>query len=234
MLMGAENGIDVVELQLQVKAQARVITALEARVKRLERPPKPEAYYQRLVEKITGGKHMHLEGVGTTDVTTPDAHIEIKSWHRYHEVIGQLYKYQKACPRSKSVVYFFGIPPSSKRLNSIVESMVANDIRMYSFDDDEFVVTHNIIPSEAVKTSFQTWCEEHLRTCVGGKVHVHRVVDLYNSGQESKDQLGARRASKMLQAAGFVVGKRCRISNCDNFCVRGKKDLPFVANVAFV
>ena len=68
----------LVELKEIVRAQGEMIRLLTDRVRKLELgKEKPEKHYQKLVEGLTGGKHLHIPGVGFTDVSTADAHIEV-------------------------------------------------------------------------------------------------------------------------------------------------------------
>ena len=85
---------------------------------------------------------MTISGVGTTDITTDDAHIEIKNWGRFQEVPGQLAKYQQAVKRPQSHVYFFGPEPPKQRYEQIHELMEAANIRMFSFDAEDEVREH--------------------------------------------------------------------------------------------
>jgi len=122
--------------------QGKETLELRKRVKNLE-SPKHESHYQKLLEIRFQGKHLHIEGVGTTDVTTSDAHNEVKNWRRYHEVPGQLAKYNHGSPRPRKCVYFFGNPPSSKKIEHILNLMTLQNIEMYSFDLDDEIVAHS-------------------------------------------------------------------------------------------
>lgn len=103
---------------------------------------KKEAYYQALLSARLNAGHMLITGVGTTDITTADAHIEIKNWRRFQEVPGQLAKYQQAIPRSRSCVYFFGTEPPKDRYEQIINLMEAANIEVFSFDTSDEVQEH--------------------------------------------------------------------------------------------
>jgi hypothetical protein len=123
------------QLTKTVEAQAEMIRLLTQRVRKLELgKEKPEKHYQKLVEEMTGGQHLHIAGVGFTDVTTAEAHIEVKHWRNYHEIVGQLWKYNSACPRSKRVAYLFGDKPSGKRVEDVFSMLQAQGIEMFIFD----------------------------------------------------------------------------------------------------
>ena len=127
------------ELMATVRAQGEVIRLLTTRVKKLEsQKGKSERHYQKLVEEMTGGAHLHIPNVGITDVTTDDSHIEIKHWTNYHTIPGQLWKYHKASPRSKRVAYLFGSPPPEKRKEDVWAMLQAQGIEMFIFDENDF------------------------------------------------------------------------------------------------
>jgi len=121
--------------------KSKEMETLRHRIRDLEKP-KHESHYQSLLEKQLKGKHLHIKNVGTTDITTEDSHVEIKRWTRYHEVPGQLSKYNQACPRMRKCVYFFGPPPSSQKMQDILKLMTSQGIEMYSFDADDEIITH--------------------------------------------------------------------------------------------
>jgi hypothetical protein len=77
-----------------------------------------------------------------TDITTPEAHVEIKVWKRFQEVPGQLAKYHQAVRRDKLCVYFFGPEPSGERYAQVLALMEAADIEVYSFGPDDEVRKH--------------------------------------------------------------------------------------------
>ena len=110
------------------------------RILKLEQSAKPECRYQKLLEEVLGGTHVTIQGVGTTDITTDDAHIEIKKWSSYQSVPGQLSKYQMGLPRPRSCVYFFGTKPKSLRLNHIINLMRFHRIELYSVDENDQII----------------------------------------------------------------------------------------------
>lgn len=145
------------KLREQVTAQGNEIARQADEIRCLQKKrKKKEAYFQRLLETKLNAKRMHIRGVGITDLTTHDSHIEIKCWTRYHQVPGQLAAYQQGCHRPKSLVYFFGSPPSFIRLNQIINLMTAHGIQMFSIDDDDTVTEHN---SGGTRKSWQQDCE---------------------------------------------------------------------------
>lgn len=98
---------------------------------------KGEKHYQAILERLLSAKRMHIRGVGVTDLTTDDAHIEIKDFMVYHMVPGQLAKYNHVVPRARKCAYFFGKLPNKDRLRLIYELMEQSGIEMYIFDSDD-------------------------------------------------------------------------------------------------
>lgn len=103
---------------------------------------KKESYYQAMLSGKLNAGHMRIEGVGVTDITTPEAHIEIKAWARFQGVPGQLAKYQQAVKRDKVCVYFFGPEPSGERYEQILALMEVAGIEVFSFGPDDEVHEH--------------------------------------------------------------------------------------------
>ena len=68
------------DLKTSLSGNLLRIGALEIAVRDLTHVRKDESFYQALLEKEFKSGHAHLRGVGFTDVTTEDAHIEIKRW----------------------------------------------------------------------------------------------------------------------------------------------------------
>lgn len=66
-----------------------------------------ESFYQNLLEKYYGKSHGRYK-YGVSDITTDDAHIEIKSWFCWKQAIHQLHIYSVQDPRDQLIVCFFG------------------------------------------------------------------------------------------------------------------------------
>lgn len=167
-----------------VDSQSELISRLLNQIKQLKRAgAKHEDYYQKLLEVQLSAGPMTIPGVGRTDITTATQHIEIKRWGRYHEVPGQLAKYQMACPRRHLVAYFFGMKPGHDRLKDIRAFMQAHKIKMYSFDEDDEIVDYNRNPLgslTAPTASFREWFHMLVEPDAIGRVHAHAIADAYN------------------------------------------------------
>ena len=184
------------------------IGLLEDKVEKLQSTD--EKRYQKLLEDRFQASHLHIPGVGITDITTDDTHIEIKRWSRYHEVPGQLAKYQHAIPRDKLAVYFFGRPPAvNKKYHSILHMTVSFGIETHSIDKDDNIVTHAMPPSTKADTgrvrfrnlTLHDWLRSNLSHEDGGRVHLHRLpvafkkfLNRAGSGEEIPSTNGFKRA----------------------------------------
>src|SRR4051794_3035724 len=98
-MMGHSADDSHLVMQQEVVQLKLTLAALKEEVEDMKAVKHNEPYYQTILEKKIGAGHMHIEGVGTTDITTDDTHIEIKRWTRADEIIGQLGRYNSAVPR---------------------------------------------------------------------------------------------------------------------------------------
>jgi len=146
---------------------------IEARVAELEAAgnhiKKNEKYYQQLLERLLGAKHLYIQGVGYTDLTTDDAHIEVKKWSDYHVVPGQLAKYNHVAPRARQCAYFFGPTPDKKRLALIRDLMGKFSIEMFSFDANDVPYAH-VDVEDAVAVSVGEFVRERLQRSDGANL----------------------------------------------------------------
>ncbi len=194
----------VSKLTEQLAAQSQIIAQHAAQIRCLQRgSKKTETYYQKLLEKKLNAQRKDIPGVGITDLTTDDAHIEIKLWHKYHQVPGQLAAYQQGSFRNKSIVYFFGMPPTLSRLNQIQTLMTAHGIQMFSIDDDDLITEHKHKQEVERDTSdslhrqaLHEWLFNNIVQSSSKHIHVHRFEKAYRKWQT------ARKASKHIQVAG--------------------------------
>lgn len=177
--MGAQRE-EIMILRGKVMTLEDENTALRSVVGSRNQPKKLERYYQNFLAAKLGYGHCPIERVGVTDITTPDAHIEIKKWADYQMVIGQLAKYQQALPRTKKAVYFFGDEPGNERFGQIVALMKDADVEMYSFDANDNIRKHDVIET-ARRDDFDDFQSECL---VVEKGAVIKIKDLYPCFQQ--------------------------------------------------
>ncbi len=142
---------------------------------------KKESYYQKFLERKLNAKRLYLPDVGITDLTTSDAHIEIKNWDRYQQVPGQLATYQQAAHRARSVVYFFGAMPRFTRVQQIRRLMKRHQIEMLSIDVDDHITSYDILSKQKEICPLDGWLTNNLiRTDeMSTFVHVHRIKAPY-------------------------------------------------------
>jgi len=84
--------------------------------------------YQHTLESVVHGNHRrNLYGI--TDITTDDAHIEIKKWSDYKTALGQLIAYNHGERKKDLYVYFFG-PYAQDKKEKVVELFKAQGINV--------------------------------------------------------------------------------------------------------
>jgi len=137
------------------------MATLKSTLKELLSERKKESYYQKLMEEKLNAKRMKVPGVGMTDLTNDEAHIEIKNWIYYDDVPGQLAKYHQVIPRKKSVVYYFGRRPRKQRLDQILQLMFNAGIEVYSFDVDDVIERH-LPTQDGEESKVHRFIQEHM------------------------------------------------------------------------
>ena len=98
---------------------------------------KPEVFYQRILEKRHGGRHMKTL-TGVTDVTTPTMHIEIKQASLWTYGYRQLLGYNAMAPRKELRLYLFDAHELSDKIKknvvSALNSKDAPPVSLYVLD----------------------------------------------------------------------------------------------------
>ena len=204
-----EKRIETQDRTIDVLRNAQV--KLETRLVEAETGNRHEKHYQRLLEERLGGKHLSIPGVGITDVTTDDQHVEIKRWTRYHEVQGQLEKYQRAAHRPQLAVYFFGVRPKPDRIATIERSMAYHKIAMYSFDIDDNIFEHQ--PAQDIAhyrrkeevNPIIEFLAARTRPMPSAKIHVIHFKRAYTDWTKGCNILTTTKLTAYLIAAGQVV-----------------------------
>ncbi len=233
--------LEIAELRRINDANNKLIQHQAAEIRLLRTSTsKKESYYQQLLEKKLNGKRLYIAGVGITDITTPDMHVEIKRWSRYHEVPGQLAKYQQGCRRTKSAVYFFGTIPSLGRQQQIAALMAASRINMYSIDAADEITEHIVTAARAKSKAKsrnpvkQFFSEKTVLDTKAQAIHVMHVRDEFSDWMSNKgaDPMAAPMTTafikKELISAGYIVPSGAEKATC---C--GSKS-PVVYNLTFV
>jgi hypothetical protein len=132
----------------------RRIKDLEETNRRILEKNRNEAYYQHIIEIFLGNTHEDLivKGslMGTTDISTPSLHGEIKTWKKWKYAMGQLIAYNTCNLRPEMNAYMFGrYEEAHKREASNI--MKSNGVTVYDLHDTENGVdiieyeTHNMV-----------------------------------------------------------------------------------------
>ena len=99
-----------------------------------------EAYYQKIIQKSTGGVRKYLPS-GITDVTTPTKHIEIKTWNSYKHSLGQLLAYDHYDKKEILEVHLFSAdtkyPDEKKQI--AIEVFTKYNIKVIDLDEKSLI-----------------------------------------------------------------------------------------------
>jgi hypothetical protein len=116
------------------------IKDLESINRRLLEKNRNENYYQRIIEIFLGNTHenLHVRGslMGTTDISTPHLHGEIKTWKKWKYAMGQLIAYNTCDARLESNAYMFGRYEEAHK-NEASKIMKSNGVTVYECQDTE-------------------------------------------------------------------------------------------------
>jgi len=96
---------------------------------------KKEVFYQMLLEKVYNSTHKTLPH-GITDISTDNAHMEIKCWDKWKDVIGQLFSYNDQDPKEELHVYLFGRYKQHLKYNAY-DTISRRGIKVFEFEEDE-------------------------------------------------------------------------------------------------
>ena len=180
---------------------------------------KDEKYYQNILEKTLGARRLHIKGLGITDLTTEDAHIEIKKWNRFHEVVGQLEKYNLRAPRKYKRVYFFGPSPTKTQLENVHNLMEANGIEMFSFDDQDVAWPHKFTDEDQLSLNVGEFVAERMRRSDDSNLLWTDLLVAYNAWPQRKMMKSKDLKEKF--AKHGVKYQRTTVSNENFLGVRG-------------
>jgi len=214
-----ENGLlqeknDVLSRDVQgLKAE---MNAMQKTLSRFVASERKEKYYQAILEERFKAGHQRIVGIGETDITTEDAHIEIKRWSKFSDVTGQLARYQRAVRKDHRSVYFFGARPKAAKIKEIYELMCEAGIEMFSFAPDDSVIRHGPEEDEDPRGhAVKVFARERLVQNPRGTV---LWVDLLRAYNEWENRVGM--PSTALKAEFARVGVRYQNTRIDRtpFC----------------
>lgn len=114
-----------------------------------------EDFYQAMLEKHFNATHKRLS-VGITDITTDDAHIEIKRWSCWKEALSQLLLYNRADPKEHIHACFFEkCTEALKKL--VVDNFITFGIEVYEFvESEDAAFLRHITSKEVVQVYGET------------------------------------------------------------------------------
>jgi hypothetical protein len=108
---------------------------------------KKEEFFQRHFEKVYGGKH-HSNTFGVTDITTEEAHIEIKEWKKWKYAMGQILSYNHDNAK-KMIVLLFGKYNNNEK-NKVASHLNNHGIEVKDVQWTPFGVVTTDLPSENI------------------------------------------------------------------------------------
>lgn len=88
-----------------------------------------------MLEEFLGGTHQVVSS-GVTDVTTENAHIEIKEWTSWKMAVGQILCYNSDVPKPNLAIYFFGKYGNDSKKH-VLSKLETFGIKAYEFEELE-------------------------------------------------------------------------------------------------
>lgn len=111
-----------------------------------------ELFYQSILEKYYNASHKTLP-LGITDITTEDAHIEIKNWDSWKEALSQLQIYNDCDPKQYLRVCFFG-KCTEKQKEKVYICMKKYNLELYEFIEDQFNILLKSLDTNDIQTVY--------------------------------------------------------------------------------
>ena len=126
------NQISALTIELQQKSNT--IDNLKLEIAFLKNK-KNEQFYQEIMEKHFNAAHKTLN-IGITDITTDDAHYEIKRWSCWKEALAQLQLYNDEDPKEHIYACFFETCTENHK-EKVQNSLNKYNIECLEFHQDE-------------------------------------------------------------------------------------------------
>lgn len=92
-----------------------------------------EEFYQVVVENWLQSSHVQL-GIGVSDVTTEDTHVEIKDWKSWKHAAGQLRAYHNDSPKENLFLCLYG-PYDKVAKQKAIANVKKDGVRCFDFVD---------------------------------------------------------------------------------------------------
>ena len=122
------------DMKVKMDDMKEIITDLKLEIAFLKNK-KNEQFYQEIMEKHFNAAHKTLN-IGITDITTDDAHYEIKRWSCWKEALAQLQLYNDEDPKEHLYACFFETCTDNHK-EKVQNSLNKYNIECLEFHQDE-------------------------------------------------------------------------------------------------
>ena len=113
---------------------------------------KNEDFYQGIMEQYFNATHKTLDS-GITDITTDDAHYEIKRWNCWKEALSQLILYNDDDPKEHMYACFFEMC-SEQQKNKVQSKFAKYNITCLEFREEKNSITLCDLESGEIKLTY--------------------------------------------------------------------------------
>ncbi len=108
-------------------------------------------------------------------------------------------------------------------LTEIYETYVRNDRRLHVPDQ----VVKRIEEQQQENNRFGFWLTQNLVASPGAKLHIHRIVEVYNA-TDPEEPIPTRMGSGLLKNNGYKVAASARLENCTYECGSKRSNAPIL------
>ncbi len=108
-------------------------------------------------------------------------------------------------------------------LTEIYETYVRNDRRLHVPDQ----VVKRIEEQQQENNRFGFWLTQNLVASPGAKLHIHRIVEVYNA-TDPEEPIPTRMGSGLLKNNGYKVAASNRLDNCTLDCTSKRSKAPIL------
>ncbi len=110
-------------------------------------------------------------------------------------------------------------------LTETYEAYVRNDRRLHVPPQ----VIQSIEEQKQENNRFGFWLKQNLIATPGAKLHIHRIVEVYNA-TDPEDPIATRMGSALLKTNGYKVAASTRLENCTPDCVLKRSNAPILTD----
>ena len=147
----AQQNNEIVSLKKELEKTKSMLNTTRLEMAFLKRK-KNEDFYQALMEQHFNATHKNLDS-GITDITTADAHYEIKRWSCWKEAYAQLILYNDDDPKEHMYACFFEMC-SDKLKNKVHEKFIKYNIKCLEFREDDNCISLCDLISGEIKFTY--------------------------------------------------------------------------------